>query len=72
MLYSYRLTECFSCIKCVFQVYSVKLLFGRYQRDVVSAFYMWRLFCHRLLLISAPSDASGRLCFVIVAFPGYL
>ena len=32
---------------------------------------MWRLFCHYLFLISLSFDASGRLCFVIVAFPGY-
>ena len=35
-------------------------------------FRVWRLFCHYLFLISPDFDASGRLCFLIVAFPGYL
>ena len=35
-------------------------------------FHMWRLFCHYLFLISPSFGVSGGLCFVIVAFPGYL
>ena len=34
-------------------------------------FHMWRLFCHYLFFISPSFRASGRLCFVIVAFSGY-
>ena len=33
---------------------------------------MLRLFCHCLFLIFPSFDASERLCFVIVVFPGYL
>ena len=29
---------------------------------------MWRLFYHYLVLISPSFSASGKLCFVIVAF----
>ena len=32
---------------------------------------MWSLYCSYLILISPSFGASGRLCFVIVAFPGY-
>ena len=35
-------------------------------------FVMWNLFCRYLFISSSPSDASGGLCFVIVAFPSYL
>ena len=31
-------------------------------------FHMRRLFCHHFFIFSASFDASGRLCFVIVAF----
>ena len=33
---------------------------------------MWRWFCHYLFLISHSFGASGMLCFVTVAFSGYL
>ena len=33
---------------------------------------MWRLFCRHLLLISPSFGALGRVCFVLVAFLGYL
>ena len=33
--------------------------------------YIWRLFCHCLMLISPSFGALKRPCFVIVAFPGY-
>ena len=33
---------------------------------------MGRLFCHYLFLMSPALGASGRLCFMIVAFPWYL
>ena len=35
-------------------------------------FRMLHLFCHYLFLISFSFAALGRLCFVIVAYPGYL
>ena len=35
-------------------------------------FRMWRLCCHCLFLISPSLGASGRLCFLILTFPGYL
>ena len=35
-------------------------------------FHARRLFCHYLFLISPSFSSSGRLCFWIVAFPGYL
>ena len=35
-------------------------------------FHMWRLFCLYLIPIYPSFGASERLCFVIVAFPGYL
>ena len=35
-------------------------------------FRMWLLCCSYLLLICPAFGASGRLCFVIVVFPGYL
>ena len=34
-------------------------------------FHMWRLFRHCLFLISPSFSASGGLCFMIEAFPGY-
>ena len=34
-------------------------------------FHMWCLFCYCLFLISPYLGPSGKLCFVIVAFPGY-
>ena len=34
-------------------------------------FYMCRLVCYCLFLICPSFGTSGRLCFVIVAFPGY-
>ena len=33
---------------------------------------MWRLFCHYLFLIYPSFSVSGRLCFLIVVYPGYL
>ena len=35
-------------------------------------FHMWRFFSHGMFLNSPSFSASGRLCFVIVVFPGYL
>ena len=35
-------------------------------------FKMWHLFCPYLFLISPSFGTLGGLCFVIVAFPGYL
>ena len=35
-------------------------------------FHTWHLFWHYLFLISPSFGALGGLCFVIVAFPGYL
>ena len=33
---------------------------------------MWYLFCYSLFIISPSFGASGRLCLLIVAFPGCL
>ena len=38
---------------------------------VRQCFHMCPLFCHYLFLSSPSFGASGRLCFLIVAFPGY-
>ena len=35
-------------------------------------FHMWRLFCPHLFLLSHSFGTSVGLCFVILAFPGYL
>ena len=35
-------------------------------------FRVWRLFCHYLFLISLSFDLSGKLCIMIVAFPGFM
>ena len=35
-------------------------------------FHMWRICCPYLFVISSSFNASVGLCFVIVAFPGYL
>ena len=32
---------------------------------------MWCLFCHYLFIMSPSFGGTGRLGFVIVAFPGY-
>ena len=48
---------------------AVSLLQFFYVRALMVS-YVWRLFCHSLFLVSPSSCASGRLCVVIVAFPG--
>ena len=35
-------------------------------------FFFFFFFCHCLFLIIPSFDDSGRLCFVIAPFPGYL
>ena len=37
----------------------------------VPVFQMWNSSCYYLFSVSPAFGASGRLCFVIVAFPGY-
>ena len=43
-----------------------------YSLFVCRWFLMWRLFCYYVFLISPSFGASGRLRFVMVAFPVYI
>ena len=49
-----------------------RLLFCVFSLFVCQWLQMWNSSCHYLFSVSPAFGASGRLCFVIVTFPGYL